>query len=193
MKKLLLLSALLIFAFDSNCQNPEFYLNKSFVQITSDYWNKKAYKDDFKKGLDETDVLNLKLQEIELISNDLFSNKDILFYVKNDVSAIVTIEKSKLPYEGLTSNQDFQRELCNYNKKMSEDMGELMYYYCGTKKINDYLYFVTEMKSKTDLDLNYDWYEWSNQYWREIKGTTYHIAINSNDGLSIQDVLIKIE
>ena len=173
----------------SNSQNLKFVLDNDFIQITSDYWDRELYKDDFSEILDQTDVLNLKLKEIEMISNDLFTNKDILFYVKNDVSSLISIEKSGLSFE---SAAQYKLELCSQQQKLFQDMGKILYFSCGIEEINGYDYFMSEVKTEIELDLNYTPYEWSNQYWIDVNGATYHITINSVSGFKIQDVLIDI-
>jgi hypothetical protein len=173
----------------SNIQNVQFILNDDFIQITSDYWDRELYKDDFLELVDQTDVLSLKLKEIEMITNDLFTNKDILFYVKNDVSAIITIEKSGLSFE---SAAQYKEELCSQQQKMFQDFGKILYFNCGIEEINGYDYFMSEVKTEIELDINSTPYEWSNQYWTDINGEVYHITINSTSGLKIQDVLVEI-
>jgi hypothetical protein len=173
----------------SNRQNLKFILDDYFIQITSDYWDRELYKDDFSEYLDQTDVLSLKLKEIEMITNDLFTNKDILFYVNNDLSAMVTIEKSGLPFEYAVQ---YKEKLCSQTKKIFQDIGKILYFNCGIEKINGYDYFMAEVKTEIELDLNNTPYEWSNQYWIGVNGSTYHITINSVSGFKIKDVLIDI-
>ena len=173
----------------SNRQNLKFVLDDYFIQVTSDYWDRELYKDDFSEYLDQTDVLSLKLKEIEMITNDLFTNKDILFYVNNDLSAMVTIEKSGLPFE---SAAQYKEKLCSQTQKIFQDIGKILYFNCGIEEINGYDYFMAEVKTEIELDLNNTPYEWSNQYWIVVNGSTYHITINSVSGFKIKDVLIDI-
>tara|TARA_B110000238_G_C16042504_1_gene402476 strand:+ start:41 stop:997 length:957 start_codon:yes stop_codon:yes gene_type:complete len=173
----------------SNSKNVKFLLDENFIKITSDYWDREMYKEDFKDLSYQTDVLDLKLQEIESITKDLFTNEDILFYVKNDFSAILTIETSGLSFEEAVKYED---EMCSNTQKMIQDFGKILYFNCGIEEINGFNYFISEIKSEIELDLNYNQYSWSNQYWREVNGSTYHITINSESGLKIQDVLIDI-
>jgi hypothetical protein len=173
----------------SNSKNVKFLLDENFIKITSDYWDREMYKEDFKDLSYQTDVLDLKLQEIESITKDLFTNEDILFYVKNDFSAILTIETSGLSFEEAVKYED---EMCSNTQKMFQDFGKILYFNCGIEEINGFNYFISEIKSEIELDLNYNQYSWSNQYWREVNGSTYHITINSESGLKIQDVLIDI-
>jgi hypothetical protein len=173
----------------SNSKNVKFLLDENFIKITSDYWDREMYKEDFKDLSYQTDVLDLKLQEIESITKDLFTNEDILFYVKNDLSAILTIETSGLSFEEAVKYED---EMCSNTQKMIQDIGKILYFNCGIEEINGFNYFISEIKSEIELDLNYNQYNWSNQYWREVNGSTYHITINSESGLKIQDVLIDI-
>tara|TARA_B110000261_G_C13038039_1_gene339128 strand:+ start:100 stop:1056 length:957 start_codon:yes stop_codon:yes gene_type:complete len=173
----------------SNSKNVKFLLDENFIKITSDYWDREMYKEDFKDLSYQTDVLDLKLQEIESITKDLFTNEDILFYVKNDLSAILTIETSGLSFEEAVKYED---EMCSNTQKMLQDFGKILYFNCGIEEINGFNYFISEIKSEIELDLNYNQYNWSNQYWREVNGSTYHITINSESGLKIQDVLIDI-
>lgn len=173
----------------SNSKNVKFLLDENFIKITSDYWDREMYKEDFKDLSYQTDVLDLKLQEIESITKDLFTNEDILFYVKNDLSAILTIETSGLSFEEAVKYED---EMCSNTQKMFQDFGKILYFNCGIEEINGFNYFISEIKSEIELDLNYNQYNWSNQYWREVNGSTYHITINSESGLKIQDVLIDI-
>ena len=173
----------------SNSKNVKFLLDENFIKITSDYWDREMYEEDFKDLSYQTDVLDLKLQEIESITKDLFTNEDILFYVKNDFSAILTIETSGLSFEEAVKYED---EMCSNTQKMIQDFGKILYFNCGIEEINGFNYFISEIKSEIELDLNYNQYNWSNQYWREVNGSTYHITINSESGLKIQDVLIDI-
>ena len=173
----------------SNSKNVKFLLDENFIKITSDYWDREMYEEDFKDLSYQTDVLDLKLQEIESITKDLFTNEDILFYVKNDLSAILTIETSGLSFEEAVKYED---EMCSNTQKMIQDFGKVLYFNCGIEEINGFNYFISEIKSEIELDLNYNQYSWSNQYWREVNGSTYHITINSESGLKIQDVLIDI-
>ena len=173
----------------SNSKNVKFLLDENFIKITSDYWDREMYKEDFKDLSYQTDVLDLKLQEIESITKDLFTNEDVLFYVKNDFSAILTIETSGLSFEEAVKYED---EMCSNTQKMIQDFGKILYFNCGIEEINGFNYFISEIKSEIELDLNYNQYNWSNQYWREVNGSTYHITINSESGLKIQDVLIDI-
>lgn len=173
----------------SNSKNVKFLLDENFIKITSDYWDREMYKEDFKDLSYQTDVLDLKLQEIESITKDLFTNEDVLFYVKNDFSAILTIETSGLSFEEAVKYED---EMCSNTQKMLQDFGKILYFNCGIEEINGFNYFISEIKSEIELDLNYNQYNWSNQYWREVNGSTYHITINSESGLKIQDVLIDI-
>ena len=41
---------------------------------------------------------------------------------------------------------------------------------------------MAEVKTEIELDLNHTPYEWSNQYWIVVNGSTYHITINSVSG-----------
>ena len=173
----------------SNSKNVKFLLDENFIKITSDYWDREMYEEDFKDLSYQTDVLDLKLQEIESITKDLFTNEDVLFYVKNDFSAILTIETSGLSFEEAVKYED---EMCSNTQKMIQDIGKILYFNCGIEEINGFNYFISEIKSEIELDLNYNQYNWSNQYWREVNGSTYHITINSESGLKIQDVLIDI-
>ena len=173
----------------SNSKNVKFLLDENFIKITSDYWDREMYEEDFKDLSYQTDVLDLKLQEIESITKDLFTNEDVLFYVKNDFSAILTIETSGLSFEEAVKYED---EMCSNTQKMFQDFGKILYFNCGIEEINGFNYFISEIKSEIELDLNYNQYNWSNQYWREVNGSTYHITINSESGLKIQDVLIDI-
>ena len=173
----------------SNSKNVKFLLDENFIKITSDYWDREMYEEDFKDLSYQTDVLDLKLQEIESITKDLFTNEDVLFYVKNDFSAILTIETSGLSFEEAVKYED---EMCSNTQKMFQDFGKILYFNCGIEEINGFNYFISEIKSEIELDLNYNQYSWSNQYWREVNGSTYHITINSESGLKIQDVLIDI-
>ena len=174
----------------SNSKNVKFLLDENFIKITSDYWDREMYKEDFKDLSYQTDVLDLKLQEIESITKDLFTNEDILFYVKNDFSAILTIETSGLSFEEAVKYED---EMCSNTQKMIQDFGKILYFNCGIEEINGFNYFISEIKSEIELDLNYNQYNWSNQYWREVNGSTYHITINSESGLKIQDVLLTVK
>jgi len=174
----------------SNSKNVKFLLDENFIKITSDYWDREMYKEDFKDLSYQTDVLDLKLQEIESITKDLFTNEDILFYVKNDLSAILTIETSGLSFEEAVKYED---EMCSNTQKMIQDIGKILYFNCGIEEINGFNYFISEIKSEIELDLNYNQYNWSNQYWREVNGSTYHITINSESGLKIQDVLLTVK
>ena len=174
----------------SNSKNVKFLLDENFIKITSDYWDREMYKEDFKDLSYQTDVLDLKLQEIESITKDLFTNEDILFYVKNDFSAILTIETSGLSFEEAVKYED---EMCSNTQKMLQDFGKILYFNCGIEEINGFNYFISEIKSEIELDLNYNQYNWSNQYWREVNGSTYHITINSESGLKIQDVLLTVK
>ena len=174
----------------SNSKNVKFLLDENFIKITSDYWDREMYKEDFKDLSYQTDVLDLKLQEIESITKDLFTNEDILFYVKNDFSAILTIETSGLSFEEAVKYED---EMCSNTQKMIQDFGKILYFNCGIEEINGFNYFISEIKSEIELDLNYNQYSWSNQYWREVNGSTYHITINSESGLKIQDVLLTVK
>jgi len=174
----------------SNSKNVKFLLDENFIKITSDYWDREMYEEDFKDLSYQTDVLDLKLQEIESITKDLFTNEDILFYVKNDFSAILTIETSGLSFEEAVKYED---EMCSNTQKMIQDFGKILYFNCGIEEINGFNYFISEIKSEIELDLNYNQYSWSNQYWREVNGSTYHITINSESGLKIQDVLLTVK
>ena len=174
----------------SNSKNVKFLLDENFIKITSDYWDREMYEEDFKDLSYQTDVLDLKLQEIESITKDLFTNEDILFYVKNDFSAILTIETSGLSFEEAVKYED---EMCSNTQKMIQDIGKILYFNCGIEEINGFNYFISEIKSEIELDLNYNQYNWSNQYWREVNGSTYHITINSESGLKIQDVLLTVK
>ena len=174
----------------SNSKNVKFLLDENFIKITSDYWDREMYEEDFKDLSYQTDVLDLKLQEIESITKDLFTNEDILFYVKNDLSAILTIETSGLSFEEAVKYED---EMCSNTQKMIQDIGKILYFNCGIEEINGFNYFISEIKSEIELDLNYNQYNWSNQYWREVNGSTYHITINSESGLKIQDVLLTVK
>ena len=174
----------------SNSKNVKFLLDENFIKITSDYWDREMYEEDFKDLSYQTDVLDLKLQEIESITKDLFTNEDILFYVKNDLSAILTIETSGLSFEEAVKYED---EMCSNTQKMIQDIGKILYFNCGIEEINGFNYFISEIKSEIELDLNYNQYSWSNQYWREVNGSTYHITINSESGLKIQDVLLTVK
>ena len=174
----------------SNSKNVKFLLDENFIKITSDYWDREMYKEDFKDLSYQTDVLDLKLQEIESITKDLFTNEDVLFYVKNDFSAILTIETSGLSFEEAVKYED---EMCSNTQKMIQDFGKILYFNCGIEEINGFNYFISEIKSEIELDLNYNQYNWSNQYWREVNGSTYHITINSESGLKIQDVLLTVK
>jgi len=174
----------------SNSKNVKFLLDENFIKITSDYWDREMYEEDFKDLSYQTDVLDLKLQEIESITKDLFTNEDILFYVKNDLSAILTIETSGLSFEEAVKYED---EMCSNTQKMIQDFGKILYFNCGIEEINGFNYFISEIKSEIELDLNYNQYSWSNQYWREVNGSTYHITINSESGLKIQDVLLTVK
>lgn len=174
----------------SNIQNVQFILNDDFVEISKDYWDKELYKEDFSEFVDQTGVLNLKLQEIGLIAKDLFTNDDILFYAKNDFSAILTIETSGISFEEVVKYED---EMCNQTQKMFQDVGKILYFNCGIEEINGFNYFISETKREIELDLNYNQYIYSNQYWREVNGSTYHITINSESGLKIQDVLLTVK
>ena len=174
----------------SNSKNVKFLLDENFIKITSDYWDREMYEEDFKDLSYQTDVLDLKLQEIESITKDLFTNEDILFYVKNDLSAILTIETSGLSFEEAVKYED---EMCSNTQKMFQDFGKILYFNCGIEEINGFNYFISEIKSEIELDLNYNQYNWSNQYWREVNGSTYHITINSESGLKIQDVLLTVK
>ena len=174
----------------SNSKNVKFLLDENFIKITSDYWDREMYEEDFKDLSYQTDVLDLKLQEIESITKDLFTNEDILFYVKNDLSAILTIETSGLSFEEAVKYED---EMCSNTQNMIQDFGKVLYFNCGIEEINGFNYFISEIKSEIELDLNYNQYSWSNQYWREVNGSTYHITINSESGLKIQDVLLTVK
>ena len=174
----------------SNSKNVQFLLDKNFIKITSDYWDREMYEEDFKDFLYQTDVLDIKLQEIQSITKDLFTNENILFYVKNDFSAIVTIETSGISYAEAVK---YENEMCSQTEKMLQDVGETLFFNCGIQQINGFNYFISEIKSEIDLDLNYNQYNWSNQYWREVNGSTYHITINSENGLKIQDVLLSVK
>ena len=174
----------------SNSKNVKFLLDENFIKITSDYWDREMYEEDFKDLSYQTDVLDLKLQEIESITKDLFTNEDILFYVKNDFSAILTIETSGLSFEEAVKYED---EMCSNTQKMIQDFGKVLYFNCGIEEINGFNYFISETKREIELDLNYNQYNWSNQYWREVNGSTYHITINSESGLKIQDVLLTVK
>ena len=173
----------------SNSKNVQFLLDANFIKITSDYWEREMYEEDFKDLLYQTDVLDLKLQEIESTTKDLFTNEDILFYVKNDFSAILTIETSGFSFEEAVKYED---EMCSNTQKMIQDFGKILYFNCGIEEINGFNYFISEIKSEIELDLNYNKSNWSNQYWREVNGSTYHITINSESGLKIQDVLLDV-
>jgi hypothetical protein len=174
----------------SNIQNVHFVFNDDFIKISKDYWKKELYKEDFSEILDQTDVLNLKLQELEAITNDLFTNDNILFYVKNDFGALITIEKSGISFEFARTHKE---ELCKQQKKIFLDIGEIINFNCEIDKINGRNYFITEAKTKIVLELNYTPFEWSNQYWTDVRGDVYHITINSTSGLKINDVLIAVK
>ena len=165
----------------------KFTIDNSFIQITIDYWDKKLYSKNFTAANKQfPQDIKFKLGQIKKISDELFLNENTLVYLKNDLSAILVIEKSKLPFK---MQEKYEKTLCSKYKNMAESFNQILSYNCGIREINGFKFFINELKSIENKGLNLQLYKWSNQYWTESNNFNYHITINSDMGLKFNDII----
>ena len=182
MKKLLLL--LLLVPMVSFGQGNIFVLDKDFLKVSSDIVDKTSYIDDFKK------VTKWSRDYILNLVNNVVQNNNVLFYVdKKDFRNLITIEKSELQYSFITNNEKL---FSNSLKNEIQKSGNLLYFDSGQNYFKSYNYFYVETNLEIKENLIQDLPNWSNQYWININNITYHLSVNSSNGLRIENVLIEI-
>jgi hypothetical protein len=164
-------------------------IKNNFIQIKKieDLIDKKGYLKKFLKVNKQFPKdLTFRPNQIKKIAKDLFLNKNTLLYLTNDLSAMLLFEKSSLPFE---MQEKYEKIICKKNKNLFESIGQVLTLNCGVREINDFKYFISEVKLIEHKGLDLELYNWSNQYWIEIDGFNCHIVIHSDIGLKFEDVL----
>tara|TARA_B100001564_G_scaffold300123_1_gene266881 strand:+ start:246 stop:827 length:582 start_codon:yes stop_codon:yes gene_type:complete len=189
MKKVLLLSALLIFAFHSHCQSPNFVLSDNYTELLIDDNYKEDLINNLTNASDETNYINYNIKKAQKAVEDFVNKPTFVCYYNKNLDTMVFIFKSEYPYQFLVQNED---ALCEAKKNLFESFGRLTHYDCGFKNFNRRFYFTTETKIDFETELKGEQYSWKSHYQTEINGSTFTIAIHSDKGYKIDDVLIDI-
>lgn len=163
--------------------------DNNFIEIKKieDLIDKKGYIKNFLNVSKQfPQDLTFRPNQIKKIAKDLFLNQNTLLYLKNDLSAMLLFEKSSLPFK---MQKKYEKILCTKTKNLYESFAQVLSHNCGVREINDFKYFISEVKLIEDKGLDLGLYKWSNQYWTEIDGFNCHITIHSDIGLKVEDVL----